>query len=49
MPAEHLVVELLGDDVWEHLLAIPMDTSRLTNREFALSGLSGCVPVSCPP
>ena len=31
---EHLVVEFLGDDVWEHLLAIPMDTSSLTNRIF---------------
>ena len=29
---EHLVVEFLGDDVWEHLLAIPMDTSSLTTR-----------------
>ena len=35
---EHLVVECLGDDVWEHLLAIPMDTSSLTTREFAQSG-----------
>ena len=31
---EHLVVEFLGD-VWEHLLAIPMDTSSLTTRECA--------------
>ena len=46
---EHLVVELLGDNVWEHLLAIPMDTSSLTNREFSKSGFSGCIPVSCPP
>ena len=49
---EHLVVEFLGDDVWEHLLAIPMDTSSLTigltTREFFQSGLSGCIPVSCP-
>ena len=29
---EHLVVEFLGDEVWEHLLAIPMDTSSLTTR-----------------
>ena len=30
---EHLVVEFLGDDVWEHLLvAIPMNTSSLTTR-----------------
>ena len=43
---EHLVVEFLGDDVWEHLLAMPIDTSSLTTRE---SGFSGCVPVSCPP
>ena len=46
---EHLVVEFLGDDVWEHLLAIPMDTSSLTTREFSQSGFSGCIPVSCPP
>ena len=46
---EHLVVEFLDDDVWEHLLAIPMDTSSLTTREFAQSGFSGCVPVSCSP
>ena len=46
---EHLVVEFLGDDVWEHLLAIPMDTSSLTTREFSQSGCSGCAPVSCPP
>ena len=46
---EHLVVEFLGDDVWEHLLAIPMDTSSLTTREFFQSGFSGCIPVSCPP
>ena len=46
---EHLVVEFLGDDVLEHLLAIPMDTSILTTREFAQSGFGGCVPVSCPP
>ena len=45
---EHLVVEFLGDDVWEHLLAIPMDTSSLTTREFFQSGFSGCIPVSCP-
>ena len=32
---EHLVVEFLGDDVGEHLLAIPMDTSSLTTREFS--------------
>ena len=38
---EHLVVEFLGDDVWEHFLAIPMDTSSLTT--------SGCIPISCPP
>ena len=31
---EHLVVEFLGDVVWEHLLAIPIDTSSLTNRDF---------------
>ena len=43
---EHLVVKFLGDDVWENLLAIPMDTSSLTTREFTQSGLSGCVPVS---
>ena len=43
---EHLVVEFLGDDVWEHLLGIPIDT---TTREIAQSGFSGCVPVSCPP
>ena len=24
------MVEFLGDEVWEHLLAIPMDTSSLT-------------------
>ena len=46
---EHLVVGFLGDDVWKHLLAIPMDTPSLTTREFAQSGFSGCVPVSCPP
>ena len=46
---EHLVVEFLGNDVWKHSLAIPMDTSSLTTREFAQSGFSGCVPVSCPP
>ena len=46
---EYLVVEFLGDDVWEHLLAIVMDASTLTTREFAQSGFSGCVPVSCPP
>ena len=45
---EHLVVEFLGDDVWEHLLAIPMDTSSLTTREFSQSGFSGCITVSCP-
>ena len=43
---EHLVVEFLGDDVWEHLLAIPMDTSSLTTREFFQSGFSGCTSVS---
>ena len=32
---EHLVVEFLGDDVWEHLLAIPMDTSSVATRQFA--------------
>ena len=37
---EHLVVEFLGDDVWEHLLAIPKDTSSLTTREFSQSGFS---------
>ena len=42
------MVEFLGDDVWEHLLAIPMYTSSLTTREFAQSGFSGCVPGSCP-
>ena len=46
---EHLVVEFVGDDIWENLLAIPMDTSSLTTREFAQSGFSGCVPVPCPP
>ena len=46
---EHLVVEFLGDDVWEHLLAILMDTSSLTTREFSQSGFSGCIPISCPP
>ena len=46
---EQLVVEFLGDNVWEPLLAIPMDTSSLTTREFAISGFSGCVPVCCPP
>ena len=46
---EHLVVEFLGDDVWEHLLAITMDTSSLTTREFFQTGFSGCIPVSCPP
>ena len=46
---EHLVVEFLGDDVWEHLLAIPMNKSSLTNREFSQSGFIGCIPVSCPP
>ena len=46
---EHLVVEFFGDDVWVHLLAILMDTSSLTNREFSKSGFSGCIPVSCPP
>ena len=46
---EHLVVEFLGDDVWEHLLAKPMETSSLTTREFCQSGFSGCVPVFCPP
>ena len=43
------MVEFLGDDVWEHLLAIPMDTLSLTTRKFAQSGFSECVPVSCPP
>ena len=43
------MVEFLGDDVWEHLLAIPIDTSSLTTREFAQSGFSGCVLVPCPP
>ena len=38
---EHLGVEFRGDDVWEHLLAIPMDTSSLTTREFSQSGFSG--------
>ena len=38
---EHLVVEFLGDDVWEHFFAIAMDTSSLTIREFAQSGFSG--------
>ena len=38
---EHLVVDFLGDDVLEHFLAIPMDTSSLTTREFAQSGFSG--------
>ena len=38
---DHLVVEFLGDDVWEHFSAIPMDTSSLTTREFAQSGFSG--------
>ena len=38
---EHLVVEFLGDDVWKHFFAIPMDTSSLTTREFAQSGFSG--------
>ena len=46
---EHLVVEFLGDDVWEHLLAIPMNTSSFTIREFFQSGFSGCIPVSLPP
>ena len=47
---EHLVVEFLGDDVWRHFFAIPMDTSKnLTTREFAPSGFSERVPVSCPP
>ena len=41
---QHLVVEFLGDDVWEHLLVIQMDTSS-----FAQIGFSGCVPVSRPP
>ena len=38
---EHLVVEFLGDDVWEHFFAFLMDTSSLTTREFAQSGFSG--------
>ena len=38
---EHLVVDFLGEDVWEHFFAIPMDTSRLTTREFAQGGFSG--------
>ena len=38
---EHVVVELLGDDVWEHFFAIPMDSSSLETREFAQSGFSG--------
>ena len=46
---EHLVVEFIDDDVWKHLLAILIDISSLTTREFAQSGFSGCVPVSCPP
>ena len=46
---EHLVVEFLGDDVWEHLLAIPMNTSSLATREFSQGGFGGCIPVSCPP
>ena len=46
---EHLVVKFLGDDVWEYLFAIPMDTSSLTTREFFQSGFSGCIPVSCLP
>ena len=36
---EHLVVEFLDDDVWEHLLAIVMDTSNLITREFVQSGV----------
>ena len=46
---EHLVVEFLGDDVWEHLFAIPTDISSLTTREFPQSCFNGGVPVYCPP
>ena len=35
---EHLVVEFLGDDVWEHFFAIALS---LPIREFAQSGFSG--------
>ena len=38
---EHLVVEFLGDDDWEHFFAIPSYTSSLTIREFAQNGFSG--------
>ena len=38
---EHLVVEFLGDDVWEHFFAISMDTSSLKTKEFAQSAFSG--------
>ena len=38
---EHLEVDFLGDDVWEHFFAILMDTSSLTTREFDQSGFSG--------
>ena len=38
---EHLVVEFLGDDIWEHFIPTPIYTSSLTTREFAHSGFSG--------
>ena len=46
---EYLVVEFLGDDVWEHFFSTPMDTSSLITREFAQSGFSGWVSVSFRP
>ena len=32
---EHLVVEFLGDDAWDHFFSIPMDMLSLTTRESA--------------
>ena len=38
---EHLVVEFLVDNVWEHFFAILMGMSSLTTRKFVQSGFSG--------
>ena len=38
---EHLVVECLDDEAWEHFFAILMDRSSLTTRERPQSGFSG--------
>ena len=33
------MVEFLGDDVWEHIFAIPINMSSLTTKKFAESDL----------